>query len=465
MQTLQQEIASLPFQTTFKLAPTDVKALQTSECAFCGAPPPAEFGRKNIALRDHKRGFVTGNVWPSCAGCWSVRAGMSPAELLQTALKIDAHMRSPQPKQRSTQSCSKAAHHQRSRELDRCGAPASADPKLLSEKSCHYCGDSRGCGLDRVDSYACPGYAPRNVVPCCKQCNSMKHTLPVDEFLRHVHRVATQPEIMTKAKRRKDVSLKRTSFTIDDLQQHGEQAPAVLLNEVGFSGVVTAAIATRALRAARSRCFGKHDRVIALMGQGVSAIVFACRNKANRWFALKVLRPAAEWELLSREVEMQTLAAEKRVAGQISCSDFDNGFVRMSLLPLTLERVLRDRGLDGNAPLIVNIARRLLRKLRELQMTHGDLHLQNIAFNNTRLRHARLIDFGKSTSMYIPEVDIAMLMLAIRQFARARNEMSFLPQYTEEMSQLLQEFAPAADVDLSDESALRQMQQAYFVHL
>lgn len=63
---------------------------------------------------------------------------------------------------------------------------------LLAENKCHYC---RGVlpetayGLDRKDSTK--GYTLDNVVPCCKNCNSMKnHLVSYEEmkllwFLRH----------------------------------------------------------------------------------------------------------------------------------------------------------------------------------------------------------------------------------------------------------------------------------------
>lgn len=73
---------------------------------------------------------------------------------------------------------------------------------LLTKKNCHYCDQqpaqiTRGYkgdvyiynGVDRVDNEK--GYIEENVVPCCKTCNRAKRTMPVEEFLAWIARVAT----------------------------------------------------------------------------------------------------------------------------------------------------------------------------------------------------------------------------------------------------------------------------------
>ena len=72
----------------------------------------------------------------------------------------------------------------------------------LTKQSCHYCGVSPSGsfggeryngnytfnGVDRVDNGM--GYIPKNVVPCCEQCNRAKRTLGLDEFLSWLRRAA-----------------------------------------------------------------------------------------------------------------------------------------------------------------------------------------------------------------------------------------------------------------------------------
>jgi hypothetical protein len=74
--------------------------------------------------------------------------------------------------------------------------------KRLTSSSCFYCGDQpsqvttngSGCnghyiynGIDRVNNDI--GYTQDNVVPCCKHCNTMKMTLPVDVFLTKITKI------------------------------------------------------------------------------------------------------------------------------------------------------------------------------------------------------------------------------------------------------------------------------------
>jgi hypothetical protein len=47
--------------------------------------------------------------------------------------------------------------------------------KIISINICHYCGgelNPTGSGLDRIDPKL--SYIPSNVVPCCKECNTIK---------------------------------------------------------------------------------------------------------------------------------------------------------------------------------------------------------------------------------------------------------------------------------------------------
>ena len=87
------------------------------------------------------------------------------------------------------------SHNKRSNE-----APITYETFLdVSSKDCTYCGckpsmvsgsgsDHKHQGIDRIDS-SIP-YVDGNVVPCCTVCNYAKRTQDVDEFKRHVLRMA-----------------------------------------------------------------------------------------------------------------------------------------------------------------------------------------------------------------------------------------------------------------------------------
>jgi hypothetical protein len=52
----------------------------------------------------------------------------------------------------------------------------------LWNKPCHYCNDLIDTiGLDRLNNTI--GYTVSNVVPCCKSCNFMKHTMNYQAFI------------------------------------------------------------------------------------------------------------------------------------------------------------------------------------------------------------------------------------------------------------------------------------------
>jgi hypothetical protein len=73
--------------------------------------------------------------------------------------------------------------------------------KDLVQMSCRYCGTEPSIerntkyeqdlfnGIDRVDNTK--GYEMDNCVPCCKICNYMKRALSVEEFMAHIHLIAT----------------------------------------------------------------------------------------------------------------------------------------------------------------------------------------------------------------------------------------------------------------------------------
>lgn len=67
----------------------------------------------------------------------------------------------------------------------------------LSYSPCNYCGKIRdgGNGLDRVNPDG--PYSIENVVPCCSECNYMKHILTIPEFVSkigEIHRYTSTPQ-------------------------------------------------------------------------------------------------------------------------------------------------------------------------------------------------------------------------------------------------------------------------------
>lgn len=82
--------------------------------------------------------------------------------------------------------------------------------RLITSKNCQYCGSEPKpyyakhravispvpylCnGIDRVNNDI--GYTLSNCVPCCSMCNYMKRGLSSSEFINHVHRISSYPEV------------------------------------------------------------------------------------------------------------------------------------------------------------------------------------------------------------------------------------------------------------------------------
>lgn len=51
---------------------------------------------------------------------------------------------------------------------------------------CYYCGSS-ATGFDKIEPKN--GYIKGNIVVCCKNCNFMKHTNSIQDFLNHVEKI------------------------------------------------------------------------------------------------------------------------------------------------------------------------------------------------------------------------------------------------------------------------------------
>lgn len=58
-------------------------------------------------------------------------------------------------------------------------------------KPCYYCGgEIEGIGIDRIDNTM--GYEINNCVPCCIDCNKMKMTQTLNEFINRCKVIANK---------------------------------------------------------------------------------------------------------------------------------------------------------------------------------------------------------------------------------------------------------------------------------
>jgi hypothetical protein len=118
---------------------------------------------------------------------------------MQTEWLRLAHLK---PKGESAFNTTFAIYNQRAKNANYKFTLSKKEFKKITQQSCYYCGSEPSSGkfrekyyngayiyngIDRVDNTN--GYTIDNVVPCCEQCNRMKHTYSQVEFLSQVEKI------------------------------------------------------------------------------------------------------------------------------------------------------------------------------------------------------------------------------------------------------------------------------------
>ena len=199
------QVQKLPYRVYVNLDPSEWREMQSSPCQICKHDTPEhERGYHNVATTEWKKGIISGNVRPVCEMCWKLRSGMTDDELRRKCGQITANLANDSLRRAAVSKAletpgplnsrqKQVLRNTRRRMLSQCGLEL--DNKTLKAISkmlrcpCHYCGE-KSVGLDRLDSFICPSYELTNLVPCCKLCNSMKHTLTKNQFLSHVQKIS-----------------------------------------------------------------------------------------------------------------------------------------------------------------------------------------------------------------------------------------------------------------------------------
>jgi len=181
--------------------------LEAGSCEFCGSESQEQpRGLQHVAVLDWKLPIARGNVARSCPLCWSMRNGRGVDEFRRKCDQI-ASFNGPGKKAHYDESAARVdtldparvarlTSQIRRRETDKCSESVDAESVALAALAfpCWYCG-GKSSGADRLDSLRCPGYELANIVPCCEECNRMKHVMPRGVFLRHAERVASRAQL------------------------------------------------------------------------------------------------------------------------------------------------------------------------------------------------------------------------------------------------------------------------------
>lgn len=208
--------------------------LSQENCYYCGRLPSRSYNRiekdtsdvqkelgtftyNGLDRIDSNRGHTLDNVVPCCATCNLMKGKLPHHEFLSHVMRIhdnklhitkDVVMPAAIGNRRYHPIVSSARHVWKGAYDDGLDFDTFYN---LSQQDCYYCGigpsnsykisrDRRISqyqmdngifiynGLDRVDSSK--GHTPDNVVPCCWDCNRMKGTLSLSDFISHIEMIA-----------------------------------------------------------------------------------------------------------------------------------------------------------------------------------------------------------------------------------------------------------------------------------
>ena len=161
----------------------DAKEMMTSPCTYCGILP--EDRVNGIDRVDNAVGYVPSNCVPCCTTCNLMKGCMDALTFTERCSHIAGVEKREDAwtdKNKKNVSYKRYQYTAFKRELE--FAITEAEFKTLTSQACTYCSKQNSTthqnGIDRVDSAV--GYVPSNCVPCCGECNVMKHIMKPAEF-------------------------------------------------------------------------------------------------------------------------------------------------------------------------------------------------------------------------------------------------------------------------------------------
>lgn len=99
-----------------------------------------------------------------------------------------------------------------------------------------------------------------------------------------------------------------------------------------------------------------------------------------------------------------------------SIKEKDYAYIEMEMLSGTMEDILEHRLSKDELDILLSLIFRLLKKLCELNISHGDFHWKNIGFKfdeKNKAIHIKLIDFEFGEFLCNPRLDVLQLIRSI----------------------------------------------------
>ena len=172
------------------------------------------------------------------------------------------------------------------------------------------------------------------------------------------------------------------------------------------------------------------------LGQGSFGAVFLV-SKGTKTAAIKICVSNPDREFMSpkEEVELQRVFYKHHLAPKVLCYSSarmfgkEIHFILMEQVDITLNKILCKVGANKEQleQIFMSIAE-ALQKMQKYRLTHGDMHSENIAFNEKKDGGYELvfIDFGQSSNRTSDlQVDIEQLISDLFQIDRAPQAMFF----------------------------------------
>ena len=178
------------------MSDVEIKNMTDLPCVYCGHETEDKVCRNGIDRLDSFIGYTISNCVPCCGTCNLSKGQVDPITFIERAKQISLNnegvgeitsnwtfVKSQSFVMYKNMIMKNGKHFELTKE----------EFEVLRSTDCKYCGRSsseeHSNGIDQVDPKG--GYIISNCVPCCRDCNFMKNTMNVDDFITLMKKIAT----------------------------------------------------------------------------------------------------------------------------------------------------------------------------------------------------------------------------------------------------------------------------------
>jgi hypothetical protein len=166
-------------------------------CVYCGHETEDKVYRNGIDRLDSFIGYQIDNCVPCCRECNFMKGQVDPRTFIERVRQISMHNGGVGELTKNWSLSSKEWFGRYKNRMIRRGIffnLTKEEFENLRDKNCHYCGrpstTTHSNGIDRINCNYDIGYIISNCVPCCCDCNFMKRSLSVDDFIDRIMKIS-----------------------------------------------------------------------------------------------------------------------------------------------------------------------------------------------------------------------------------------------------------------------------------